>query len=1127
MPKDIFQQIFRKSPLAEILVKLVDNDYQVVEVTKAYLEKTMLSRATFFEKSSENLLPGLTTEACNNKMVFDGLRQAALDDKVSVTTFYGEIFKKTYTITIEPLHTQDDDSNYFTLKINPVINNLGPFVSNKNLPNGQPTLDVDSFNYLVRDGFDMIAVLDDAGNYRYVSNTSFAVLGYSPEHYIGRNAFEFIHPDDINQAQNMLKDIEGRSKVTLKPFRFLHQDGSWRWVQTVLSDLRNEPSIKGIVANSRDVTEQINIQNDVLLSNERYRYVTKATSEAIWDWDIVADTLLWGEGFLKLFGYDAINIETKADTFNSKIHPEDLAGVENSMDLLFKNKESHWSGEYRLRKSNGEYAFVADKGLVIFDENGTPIRMVGAMQDVTNKKQEEQRLKMLESVVINTTDSVAIMSVDLTKFPLSQFIYVNDAFLKMTGYSFNEVIGKSPRILEGPRTDQHQVNLLVESLLKGLPGEVTIINYKKNREEFWLNLSVTPIADSQGNFNRWISIQRDITVEKTEAIRQKLISGLSILFNHFTEMKEVAPLVLAEIIRCCNFSNAELWLPDGDESNLKLFSRSEADKKTEDFYVETVDYTTVRKGEGFVGKVWEDMKLYDLNLSDEPVFGERIFPAIKMGIKRIYGMPLSYNKKLVGILVLAVKSYHNLEGMAVLSDVFSEFLAGKIKKKQLEQELSEVFEFAPDILATIDYRGYFKRINPAAAELLGYSESELLKKPVKFFVHPQDRFATARRIKLLTEGGKAMNFENRYVTKSGQIKWLSWTANAVSADGVIFAVAKDITEKKTLADLLQKANSLARIGSWELNVADRTVYWSDVTKEIREVSLDFVPDLDDGMNNFQEGISRDTIKQKVQECIDYGTPWDEELEIITHKGNYKWVRTIGQAEMLEGKCIRIFGSFQDIDVRKRAEILNKEILSEVAESEKRYSELFHFSPLPMWVYDLETLQFLDVNLAAINHYGYSRAEFLSMTIRDIRPREDMPVLERTLEESKTGKIVYNRGIYKHRTKDGTEIRIDIRSNPMHFKGKEAKLIVASDITKELLYVDAIEEKNLKLQEIAWIQSHTVRAPLARIMGLIDILTSNKVQTVMSQADILKQIEVSAKELDKIIKEIAVKSDKTN
>jgi PAS domain S-box-containing protein len=136
----------------------------------------------------------------------------------------------------------------------------------------------------------------------------------------------------------------------------------------------------------------------------------------------------------------------------------------------------------------------------------------------------------------------------------------------------------------------------------------------------------------------------------------------------------------------------------------------------------------------------------------------------------------------------------------------------------------------------------------------------------------------------------------------------------------VFVTGKDITETKTLQDLLNKSNRLARIGSWEIDVIKGTVYWSDVTKEIREADADFEPDLSMGMHYFKEGKDRDTIKNRVQECIKNGTPWDEELQILTQKGNLRWVRTIGEPEMANGKCIKIYGSFQDIDEKKRAEI---------------------------------------------------------------------------------------------------------------------------------------------------------------------------------------------------------------
>ncbi len=131
---------------------------------------------------------------------------------------------------------------------------------------------------------------------------------------------------------------------------------------------------------------------------------------------------------------------------------------------------------------------------------------------------------------------------------------------------------------------------------------------------------------------------------------------------------------------------------------------------------------------------------------------------------------------------------------------------------------------------------------------------------------------------------------------------------------------QDITEKKTLQQLLDKANRLAKIGSWEIDVETSSVYWSDITKEIRETGPDYEPTLQDGIGHFQEGHSRNTIQARVKESISFGTSWQEDLQIYTYKGNLKWFRTIGKAEMKDGKCVKIYGSFQDIEESKKAEL---------------------------------------------------------------------------------------------------------------------------------------------------------------------------------------------------------------
>ena len=191
-------------------------------------------------------------------------------------------------------------------------------------------------------------------------------------------------------------------------------------------------------------------------------------------------------------------------------------------------------------------------------------------------------------------------------------------------------------------------------------------------------------------------------------------------------------------------------------------------------------------------------------------------------------------------------------------------------------------------------------------------------------------------------------------------------------------------------------------------------------------------------------------------------------------------------------------------------------------SEQKYSDLFHLSPQPMWVYDLETLNFLDVNQAAISHYGYSYNEFINMTIRDIRPEEELAMLEAVIEEIKKTGQNYQQKVFKHVKKNGEIIYSEIIGNIIEFNGKKAEIILANDITIRMEHMKAIEAQNKKFKEIAWIQSHVVRAPLARIMGIVDLILDEHT-TPEEKLGFIPHIQNSALELDQIIKDIVTKS----
>lgn len=115
-------------------------------------------------------------------------------------------------------------------------------------------------------------------------------------------------------------------------------------------------------------------------------------------------------------------------------------------------------------------------------------------------------------------------------------------------------------------------------------------------------------------------------------------------------------------------------------------------------------------------------------------------------------------------------------------------------------DLELFFELTPDLLCVAGFDGYFKKINPAVSRLLGYTEEELFSRPVNDFVHPEDQGITQRNREQLFEDFPLLNFENRYITKSGEIVWLAWTSMPVKSEKRVYAIAKNITHTKKLEE---------------------------------------------------------------------------------------------------------------------------------------------------------------------------------------------------------------------------------------------------------------------------------------------------------------------------------------
>lgn len=205
-------------------------------------------------------------------------------------------------------------------------------------------------------------------------------------------------------------------------------------------------------------------------------------------------------------------------------------------------------------------------------------------------------------------------------------------------------------------------------------------------------------------------------------------------------------------------------------------------------------------------------------------------------------------------------------------------------------------------------------------------------------------------------------------------------------------------------------------------------------------------------------------------------------------------------------------------------IERKKHLLALQESERRYSDLFHLSPIPMWVFSEPTLYFLDVNRAAIESYGYSKEEFLKMKITEIRKSDQIPKLIEAVESSMGSYESRELGVFEHRKKNKELIQVEIKSTGLVYNGEPARLVLANDITERMQYIDAIEGQNQTLRDIAWTQSHVVRGPVARILGLVEILQEyNHEHLDKDTLKLLALMKQSVSELDVVIKDIVDKT----
>ncbi|MDP3072402.1 MAG: PAS domain S-box protein [Opitutaceae bacterium] len=574
------------------------------------------------------------------------------------------------------------------------------------------------------------------------------------------------------------------------------------------------------------------------------------------------------------------------------------------------------------------------------------------------KARMEFQLKLLETGVARLNDIFLVTEAEPHDEPGPRILFVNDAFVRRTGYSRAEVLGRSPRFLQGPKTSRAELDRIRAAMSRWEPVRAELINYTKGGEEFWVEIDMAPVADAKGWFTHWVAIERDITERKLAEQRLARVSRLYVVLSRINEMivrtAEATPLfagvcriavehgrfrlaaifgldaatgearplayfgaelgyfsemrvnladphlnqgTIGTAIRtgrydvCNDFahearmaawqaplaqrgyrSGASFPIRQGQEifGALVLFS-----EETEVFQEEEIQLlvavadnlsfalgaidrevkrqraeAALRESEVSMATAQQIAHLgsWELDITDEKIdanplrWSDEMFriAGLAPGVVRVTNdlffslVPPEEHEPIRRAVAAAIREHgqyaivHHLIRPDGTTRVVEEMAQVKYdgqtgrpvkligtahditERRLAETERDRLFNLSLDLLCVASFDGRFEQVNPAWTACLGWTAEELTARPMSEFILPDDHETTARIRARVQQGEQIRGLENRYRAKDGSYRWLSWSVHPLVESRRVFAVARDVTERKRTEDALRASEERLR-----------------------------------------------------------------------------------------------------------------------------------------------------------------------------------------------------------------------------------------------------------------------------------------------------------------------------
>ena len=678
-----------------------------------------------------------------------------------------------------------------------------------------------------------------------------------------------------------------------------------KWVSTSkIPFIGENGDVTGVIGISMDISERK--KAEIVLRENEVQYRNLADSGMALIWKSGTDKLCnyFNEPWLKFTGRTLE--QEMGNGWTEGVHPDDFELCLKTYVEAFDKREK-FKMEYRLRNANGEYKWLMDMGTPNFSINNEFVGYIGHCFDISELKQAEESLRESELKYRLLTENAAdvIWVLNLTT---GKFSYISPSVFELRGITAEEAMHETLEDSLVPDSIAAVNEAILKNTLNFIEHPETpnyyineVQQYCKDGRIIWVEVSTQFRYGPSGGLEV-VGVSRNIDErKKIQEDLRKSEEHIRLLLNSTAEA-----IYGIDLDGKCTFSNSSclklLGYTTANELLGKNMHQQIHHKHADGTHYDVNDcgiFNAFEKGENAhsVNEVF-----WRADGSSFPV--------------EYWSYPQYYHGEITGAVVTFLDITERKQAEAALKDS--------------EDKFRSVFYISPDAITLSRMRDkVIVSVNKGFTEIMGYTEDEVVGLSALQLNFYADLAERAKMVDILHEKGKVENFEAWFYTKNKELRYglMSLIILDINGEKHVLNISRDITDRKQAEEKLRKseqmlreAGRIAKMGGWEIDLTTNKLNWSEETYRIHEVELNTPQQLQDGIS-FYAPEAIPVLEKAIAQAMTEGAPFDLELPFITAKGNHLWVRSIGNADLSNGKPVRLYGVFHDITEQKKTEAL--------------------------------------------------------------------------------------------------------------------------------------------------------------------------------------------------------------